>query len=325
MDDIAANHGAVFFQHSSAGYLRITGPGRMDFVQRQTTNDINLLAEGKALLTVLTSPTARILQVFYLFNELPAISNEALAAITLPGQSAQATRYLKSRVFFMDKVTVTDASSEFSQFDLFGPEIEESLGTLGFQAANLPAGSVIMGELARVPVRLLRHAQSIGVGFRLVAPIAGEVAIQSALVVSGITPLSEESYEILRIENGLPAALHELTEEFTPLEANLDEAIAAEKGCYTGQEVIARQVTYDKITRRLVGLNLEAALEPEASLSWEGKPAGTITSTAISPRFGPIALGIVRRAYLDPGTRLLAVNGAKSVNGVVCALPFKQE
>ncbi len=116
--------------------------------------------------------------------------------------------------------------------------------------------------------------------------------------------LSPDSRHILRVEAGLPAAGAELSEEYTPLEAGMEHAVSGDKGCYPGQEVLARQVTYDKVTQRLVGLKLSEPVTPGKRLLAEGKPAGVVTSAAVSPRFGAIALGVVKRPHHEVGTRL---------------------
>ena len=101
-----------------SGLLKITGEDRLEFFQRQTSNDVGLLKSGKALLTVLTSPTARILDVLYLYQDA-----ESIYALTLPRQAAETANFLKSRIFFMDQVTVEDESESTAQIDLLGPEV----------------------------------------------------------------------------------------------------------------------------------------------------------------------------------------------------------
>ena len=129
----------------------------------------------------------------------------------------------------------------------------------------------------------------------------------------------DEAYQVRRIELGRPEPGAELTGEYSPLEAGLAWACAENKGCYTGQEIIARQITYDKVTRVLVGLVGDAPLSPGASLSADGRDVGTITSTAYSPLLGaPIALAIVKRPHDVPGSELQSEG--KSVR--VTALPF---
>jgi len=312
----AALSGAAFFPQDSAGYLVVSGADRVAFLQRQTTNDVRLLSPERALVTALTSPTARILDVLTLLAE-----PEAIAALTLPDRGAETARFLRSRIFFIDKVSVDDASAAYTQVDLIGPEAGEGLGRLG---VNRPpqVGEVLSSEVAGNPLRVLGQR---GFGYRLLVPAASSGEVAALLSEAGVIALSAESYTILRVEAGLPAAGHELVEEYTPLEAGLEWAISEAKGCYTGQEVIARQITYDKVTRHLVGLQVEGEVSVGERLwsSQEERPAGTITSAAISPRFGPIALGIIRRPFDEPGTRLAIGEPPGDSLATVTALPFK--
>jgi folate-binding protein YgfZ len=296
----AAYQQSAFFQLPESGFLRIAGEGRLDFLQRQTTNQVGDLGPGKTVLTVLTSATGRILDVLCLIHLA-----ESIGAITLPGFGARTARFLRSRIFIMDKVTVEDASASFAQIDLLGPEAGAVLEHLGF--ASIPqAGEVVMVYIGQAEVSLIAMDHSIGLGYRLLIPAEVVQAAQDALHEAGAVALDEETYHILRVEAGLPGAGFELTEDYTPLETGLQGAVSTSKGCYTGQEVIARQINYDKVTQHLTGLKLSSPAEPGDRAWAEGKAVGTITSFALSPRWGAIALAVVKRPFQQPGT-LLAV------------------
>jgi len=125
--------------------------------------------------------------------------------------------------------------------------------------------------------------------------------------------------EILRIESGTPRQGFELSEDVLPAEARLDAAISATKGCYVGQEIVARLRSRGQVNHLLVGLRFEGRLpERGARLSAGGKRTGEITSVAWSPQSGPIGLGFVRREHSEPGTEV-DVDGQRAI---VTALPF---
>lgn len=313
----AALSSAAFYVQPGVGTLHIEGPDRVAFLQRQTTNDLSRLAPRRSLVTVLTSPMARILDVLRLLGE-----EDRITALTLPGHSADTARFLKSRIFFMDKVSVTDLSAEFAQIDLEGPEVQKFLPKLGFDRSP-DLDEFISGNLTDFPLRAIGQPGFAGLGYRLVLPTSSENEVIGALEEQGVAVLTDEIYHILRVEAGLPATQSELTEEYTPLEVGLEGAIAQDKGCYTGQEVIARQVTYDKVTQHLVGLRLSAAVRPGERIWHEGKPVGTVTSVAHSPKFGDIALAMLKRPHHQPGTVIfVGESQTQSTPATVSELPF---
>jgi folate-binding protein YgfZ len=120
---------------------------------------------------------------------------------------------------------------------------------------------------------------------------------------------------------GIAGAETELTDDYTPLEAGLNDAVADGKGCYTGQEVIARQLTYDKVVQRLVGLSLTAPASIGDVLYAGERRVGVITSLSQSPAYGSIGLGYVRRPEFERGTRLRTAPGGDAVVTIV-ELPF---
>ncbi len=310
-----------FYLQPEISYLRIAGPHQVDFLQRQTTNDVKSLAPGGAILAALTTPTARILDVFTLFLEnIPGAAEPAIGAIGIPGRVATTTAYLKNRIFFMDRVGVENASGEFIQVDLFGKEAELVLTKLGLPYPR--PGEILQAEVAGARLEILGHLPGAGLGYRLVFPAQACGSLLEALENAGARRLERDAYDVRRIEAGLPSGEGELTEEYTPLEVGLEGAISDQKGCYTGQEVIARQITYEKVTRLLVGLRLERGVASKSPVFADGKPIGVVTSAADSPTFGPIALAVVRRPSYEPGTKVIVRAEGGETGATVAALPF---
>ena len=299
-----------YYLHPQGGLLTVSGPDQIVFLQRQTTNDVRLLKPGKAILTIMTSPNARILDVLHLISGFPlegALRAEpaAIWLITLPGKGSETFRFLKSRIFFMDKVTIEDHSTTTVQVDLFGPSAADTLQKLGLNQA------LSINELGTLSVEnleclILALEPVIGLGYRLLIPIAVLGSLQSRLDQLGCKQLTEDKYESARVEAGVPAAGHELIERYTPLECGLRSAISDSKGCYTGQEVIARQITYDKVTQTLCGLASGVLLEQDSELRVDDRPVGFVTSAAQSEKLGPIGLAVIKHPYHLQGTRLKA-------------------
>ena len=317
IDYRAALEGVVFFPQPTAGCLRLGDQDRLDFLQRQTTNDLSVLVPGRAVLTVLVSPTARTLDVLHIIDQ-----GEELLLLTLPGHGENTFNYLRRRIFFNDKVHLEDASREFSQIYLEGPGMTETLISLGFDMAPQVDQVITINDDSTLVIATGVRGLA-GLGVRLIVAADQAEPIEQALLQAGAERLSAQSREILRIEAGIPGAGAELVEEYTPLEAGLGHAVSGEKGCYPGQEVLTRQITYDKITRQMVGLHLQAPVQPGMRLLADGAAAGEITSAAVSPRFGPIALGVVKRPYYEVGARL-QVDVEEQVMVEVVALPFQE-
>ncbi|HNB52212.1 MAG TPA: glycine cleavage T C-terminal barrel domain-containing protein [Anaerolineales bacterium] len=295
----------------AVGLLRLAGPDRISFLQRQTTNDVRPISTAHAVTTVLTSPTARILDVLQLFDE-----NDILHILSLHPETTYT--YLRRRIFFNDQVTLTNATADALILDLEGEHAADWLRAQGFDPP--PLEGTVTGTLVGSPVRMLGQPGLKGIGYRMIAP-AGTPLIAHLQTV-GLSALSPEEYEICRVEAGLPAPGHELTEDYTPHETNLAAWISETKGCYTGQEILARQVTYDKITRHLAGLQLDAPVLPGANVLADGKSAGSLTSVVVSPRFGPIALAILKRPSHEPGTEVVIETESGPVNAKVVSFPF---
>ena len=308
-----ALEGAAFLRIENPGYLRISGGDRVDFLQRQTTNDVRLLDSTRTLTTVLTSSTARILDVLKLLGE-----GDHIDILTLSGRAESTASFLRSRIFFNDDVTLDDLSQDYVQIALEGPLAADILQSFDVNAPVF--GEVSLGDLKGSSVTVIGQSSINRIGFSLLVTGIDSDSVVSALKNAGAIHVSEEIYDVLRIEAGIPGPNGELTDDFTPLEIGLqDLAISLTKGCYTGQEIIARQVNYDKITRKLVGLRLDAPVDAGAQVRADGKPAGRITSVASSPRFGEIALGILKRPFDQAGTQVMIGD----IQAEVAELPFK--
>jgi len=300
----AAYTGAAYLARPDAGLLRLTDDDRADFLHRMTTNEINHLAEDQAVVTVLTSPTARILQVFTVLAR-----TDALWLLPAPGETAALNRHLRGQIFFMDKVTVTDLSETYRRLRVVGTEATSALSAADFAIATLDDDTateitVVHGSTSFVVTVLKQFSYELP-GYEFIVPERDMDALQEVLRGANIDAIDETAYEIRRIELGRPAAGHELTEAYNPLEAGIGWACADDKGCYTGQEIIARQITYDKITKTLVGLRSEKILPVGAELQSDGRTVGVVTSSTMSTQLAePIALAVVRRQYNEAGTTL---------------------
>ena len=282
------------------GVLRLKDRDRVDFLQRMTTNDIARLQPGQAALTILTSPMARIDAVFSVL-----CCQDGLLLLASEGQADSLRQQLQSQIFFMDKVTVSDEGADLGRLRLLGPAAGKLL-----QAAGLPQPESDDHFLEDDGVTVLRQERYDLPGYEIIGPVDETGALQERLAGAGAVLLAgNDSYEACRVELGRPRPGKELTDAFTPLEAGMAWVCAENKGCYTGQEIIARQLTYDKVTRSLVRLRSDLPLSEGAPVSVNDRTAGTVTSSAYSPSAGPVALAVLKRSHNVEGIEV-AVEGA---------------
>ncbi len=298
-DYLALRDDAALQLRPNAGVLILTDADRSDFLHRMTTNNINALKPGQSAVTVLTSPTARIVFVFTVLCR-----PDALWLLPAPGESAALSRHLRGQIFFMDKVKVQDASAQLSRLRLMGPAAAAKMAQLGFDFTQAADGAWLEANDTIV-------VQQLGFdlpGYELIVPTVQVEQLAAQFTQFGVITLpNAEAYQARRVELGRPLPEQELIGEYSPLEAGLAWSCADNKGCYTGQEIIARQITYDKVTKTLVGLRSNTLLTPGVELLAEGRAVGTITSAAYSPTLdAPLALAIVKRPYNEAGQVLQA-------------------
>lgn len=290
--------GAAVQDRRDAGLIVLTGGDRVDFLQRMTTANVAALRPGQAALAVLTSPVARIEFVFTILCR-----DDDLWLLPAPGQVDPLAARLRSQIFFMDKVKVEDAGATLARRRLVGPQAAAVLQSAGMDA---PTADDSFGADGSVTV--LRQERYDLPGFEIIVPAEEADDLLARLRQAGVVLIEDaESYETRRVELGRPAVGAELTDDYNPLEAGLAWAVADNKGCYTGQEIIARQITYDKVTKSLVGLRSDTPLAVGAALSADGRSVGQVTSSVYSPALNThLALAVVKRPYHAPQTALTA-------------------
>lgn len=297
------------------GRLLFGGADYIDFLHRMTTNHFVNLQNGAGLQAVFTENRGRIVDVGAFYRR----DGHTLAVVS-PAARQSLPAWL-DRFIFSEDITIEDIGEATSAFDIMGPEAL----ALTSQVLNLPSEPSAPHQLVDCPSHPSMWLSALAdpsAGLRLIGTPDILAALWRALGAAGAHPIGERTWNVRRIELGIPLADGELNDEHNPWEAGLGEAIHMNKGCYIGQEVIARLDTYDKIKQHLVGLVVSAAapLPAGTQLFSDNAAVGTVTSSALSPSFGPIALAYVRRAHAAPGTQL-SLAGDKGT-ATVQALPF---
>lgn len=326
-DELARDYGA--FHDSAAaidlsdrGRLRFTGAGARNALNGILTCDVAPLAAGEGAYGAALTSKGKVVADVTVFANDDSFLVECSAA-AWPGWQQLVTKYINPRL--APRINESDVSAAFG---IFGPDASRIAGIVGgfekevldalpmYAHLNGAAGAV---NVARIP--------DLGVdGYRLLVPVAALESTRAALVAEGARFVAKEAAECARIEAGRPLWGMDMDESTLPQEVNLEAlgAVSFTKGCYTGQEVVARLHFRGHVNRRLMGLRIEGAVAPERGAeltNLEGAACGDVRSAVVSPRFGPIALGMVRRE-VDAGAQVSTRVAGASVSVEVTGLPF---
>ncbi len=303
----ALTEGCGLVDRSERGKLVLTGSGAKEFLAGQTTNDIEALTPGKGCYAAFLTPKGKMLgdlRVLDLGEEL-SLDTERMAL--------QALFDMIRRFKVGYEVDLHKRTLERGLLSLIGPDSERiaAAADLGeTEHANVPVGIDGVSGLA---VRT-------DVGVDLLCDAADSERLTAALRARGAMPVSEEGAECLRIEHGRPRYGIDLDDTTIPQEAGLNErAVSFTKGCYVGQETVARLFYRGKPNRHLRGLRLSAPTAPGAELRLGERVVGRLTSAAVSPVLGPIGLALMRREA-EPGTAVAV--GSNGISAEVVELPF---
>ena len=304
------------------GKLLLAGPDAAEYLQGQLTNDVEGLAPGEGCYAALLDRKGHMQGDMRVLRLAP----DEVWLDTEP-EALEAVRRHLATYKIGREVEVGDVSAERAILSLVGP-----------RSAEL-AGTAVLPEFASERVKI-DGVECLAVGTRdgvdlIVGPpnahsgnddsteiAAGDAAerLREALLAAGAAEVAAAAAEVLRIEAGVPRFGAEMSSETMPAEAGIVErAVDFEKGCYIGQEPVARLHYKGKPNRHLRGLELSAPVEPGTALRLGEKEVGRVGSSCLSPARGPIALAIVRREA-EPGAELAA--GEAGVTARVVDLPF---
>lgn len=295
----AAHETAVFTDRSNLGMLKFSGETRLDLIHRMSTQAVNDLQSGEGTATVLTSEIGRIIDRLILYT-----SSDTVYALTSENNADNIARYLMRFVFFNDDFHIEDVSEQTAVFGVYGPQAKALLEKAGFPDEALSLHHWRQVDLDGVTAYLHKTDPIAGDGYFVMCKVDEKTAVATKLKDAGITQIDEPAFDALRIEAGLPRFGAELTDGFIPLETGLWEDVSFSKGCYIGQEIIARMESRGRLAKKLVKLRLDTAVSTPADLTHNGKNAGVVTSVAQLPH-GVAGVGYVKTAVLEDGGELM--------------------
>lgn len=275
------------------GRIRVTGSEAVMFLNGLITNDMKAVVEGQWLPAVFPNVQGRLIGAV-------RITREKDGGFLIDTENASHEVILKtiSRFTLAGDFRVSDVTQEMALLTVQGRRAGE-----------------ITGETHRIPATHTGEA-----GFDLLIDADKKARVSEELIAAGAQLVSPDTFEILRIEAGIPRHGIDMDETNVVLETNLDDAISYTKGCYLGQEIIVRIKHRGHVAKKLTGMKFDKPVEAAAVVqSGEGKDIGRVTSVTYSPKLeSTIALGYVRYEYLSAGTTVKVGD----ITGIVIDLPF---
>ncbi len=291
--------------------IDVTGADRTQFLQSFTTNDIKKLAPGRGCEAFVTSSQGKTLGHVLIFCEA-----EKYVLNTTPGQAASLVGHFERYVITED-VQFIDRTAESCDLLLAGLKaivVLQAASDGSVPSELLSHAAATIGGRAAI-VRRVEYAGPIA--YFVQASVNDAASITAALSAAGAVACDAAAIEAARLEAGAPLFGSDITPENLPQEVARDNrAISFTKGCYLGQETVARIDAIGHVNRLLVGLKFSGGQLPQSGLALlaDGQQVGHVTSAAWSPRLGgPLALGYLRRMHAKPATQLASELGPVEV------------
>ncbi|MBI4567118.1 MAG: aminomethyl transferase family protein [Planctomycetes bacterium] len=309
-----ARRAAVIADLSHRGRVRFTGPDREKFLHNLSAQNIRALTPGKGAICVQANKNGRVAFDFLMF----AGADFYLAECARPHAKAMTEFYKNFR--FREKVAWEDVSASLACVAVVGPLARAVVSrATGQEVPDWPDMGCATARIAGVDAFLAGHRRWATPAILAFVPDAARQNVWSALVETGgadLRPAGHAALEIVRLEAGSPASLVDVTDALQPAEARLLPAVDFTKGCFLGQEVVARLKYRGEAVKELAALLFDGnvAPAPGAAVTLGAQNVGTVTSAAVSPSLGrAVALALLKREALASGTRVEAAGAGPAV------------
>jgi folate-binding protein YgfZ len=299
---------------ASRGRIRVSGSEATTFLNGLVTNDMKSLAQNRWMPAVFPTVQGRLIGAVRVIR-----GSEPGFLIDTETASHEAVLKTISRFTLAGDFKVSDVTSETALLTVQGKgaaEVFEKVFETG--VSDLPDNGVLETPWQGVAVTILRASHTGEDGFDVVVA-SRKAELQQALETAGAQPIGDNTFEILRVEAGIPRFGQDMDETNVVPETNLDNAVSYTKGCYVGQEIIVRIKHRGHPAKKLTQLRFETdqQVEPGAViLSKENQEIGRVTSAVVSPARGSIGLGYVRYEHLADGTRVVVGDGIEAIVGL---------
>ena len=317
---------AGVFDLSNRGRIRVGGSEAVAFLNGLITNDMKTLAENHWMPAVFPNVQGRLLASVRVMRLVDQAGEKGVTpTFLLDTEAATHDRVLQtiSRFTLAGDFKVDDISTSTACLSVQGKQAANVISQAFSFAANLSGNELRQHHWSNAEL-LLVHASHTGEdGYDIIVDVSAATQVWQQLLSHGAQPVGTKAFEVLRIEAGLPKFGVDVDENLVVSEANLDEAVSFTKGCYIGQEIIARIKYRGHIAKKITGLVLGGETETGRKVfSADEKEVGSITSVTFSPRLQEwIAIALIKYQYLEAGTEV-TIDNSERVRGVVTELPF---
>ena len=323
--------GAGLLDLSPRGRILVSGTEAVQFLNGLITNDVKTLAENSWMPAAFPNVQGRLIAAVRVTRLKDQTSGKNVCPVfLLDTEAATHGRVLKTieRFTLAGDFHVSDISNQSAQLTVQGEKAANIVrSVMGAEAAELAPNCAKQITWEQNEVTVIRATHTGENGFDLVTANSDQAgSLWNALHTAGTRPVGYDALEILRIETGLPRFGVDMDETNVVTEAALDDAVSYTKGCYVGQEIVARIKYRGHVAKKLSGLVFDQAVKVEAGAtikSMDDKEIGRITSATLSPHLGrTIALGYLKYDYLAPETNVRIISGDDELEGQVGELPF---
>lgn len=295
---------------SHLGLLQVTGKDRLSFLNGLLTNDFLKLGTGNGLRSALLNTKARVLADLHIYSR-----EEDLLIDTGDAQASKVKEIL-DRFIITEDVQLKDVAPEYVHLTIQGHESTNHVSALlGSMVEIKPLQHRMIG-----PAMIINRDRTGQTGYDLIVPNDEAEAVWQGLLLKGVTPVGQDALEILRLEAGYPRYGIDVDDNIIILEAGFKDAISFTKGCYMGQEVVARATHIGRVNKNLVQFRSETELAPprNSKFSSEGNEAGHVTSSAFSPGLkAVVGLGYAQRDFAREGAKLTLESDQGSLPAVI--------
>lgn len=296
----AALNQAVLLDRSHEGHVQLLGESRFELLNRMSTNKMMDMSVNEGRPTIFTNPNARIIDRIIAYN-----LDDHLLMLTEPGRGEWLVNFLQKNIFFGDDARLVNLSPVTKMFALHGNTADAIMQELGVDVDAVLPMYATQFTVDDATISAVRRKSVSGNHWQLILPENQAAQIYETVMTAGepqgLIPAGSLTYNTLRIRAGRPAR-PELNTDYIPLEIGLWDEVHFAKGCYTGQEIIARMESRSKLAKTIVALDIQNFVQAPAEITHEGRSVGNLTSSVQAPNGDIFAISVIKTQAAHVGT-----------------------